>query len=135
MLGRMTRRSTWRRVAPREAAASSVSASSSASTGWTLRTQKGRVTKSSAAADAEAGARQVDVEAGCRRRRASSSVRPATIVGSAKGRSMTALTSALPRKSSRTSTKAMARPATELTTATMAETASVSSSAATASAG
>ena len=49
-LGRMTRNSTWRRVAPREAAASSISASSSASTGWTLRTQKGRVTKSSATA-------------------------------------------------------------------------------------
>ena len=49
-LGRMTRNSTWRRVAPREAAASSTSASSSASTGWTLRTQKGSVTKSSAAA-------------------------------------------------------------------------------------
>ena len=49
-LGRMTRPRTWRRVAPREAAASSVSASSSASTGWTLRTQKGRVTNSSATA-------------------------------------------------------------------------------------
>ena len=49
-LGRRTRRSTWRGDAPSEAAASSVSASSSASTGWTLRTQKGRVTKSSAAA-------------------------------------------------------------------------------------
>ena len=46
----MTRRSTWRRLAPSEAAASSVSASSSARTGWTLRTQKGRVTKASAAA-------------------------------------------------------------------------------------
>ena len=34
---------------------------------------------------------------------------------------MTALTSALPRKSSRTSTKEMARPAMELTTATMAD--------------
>ena len=55
------------------------------------------------------------------------------MVGSAKGRSMRALSSALPRKSSRTSTKAMASPATELTTATMAEMASVNSSAATAS--
>ena len=48
MLGTMTRRSTWRWLAPRDEAASSVSASSSASTGWTLRTQKGSVTKASA---------------------------------------------------------------------------------------
>ena len=34
---------------------------------------------------------------------------------------MTALTSALPRKLSRTSTQAMARPATELTVATMSD--------------
>ena len=46
---------------------------------------------------------------------------------------MTALTSALPRKSSRTSTQAMAKPATELTTATAKAIPSVSSSAATAS--
>ncbi len=46
---------------------------------------------------------------------------------------MTALTSALPRNSSRTSTNEMARPAMEFTTATMAESASVSSSAETAS--
>ena len=45
---------------------------------------------------------------------------------------MTALTSALPRKSSRTSTQEMASPAMELTTATMAERTSVSSSAETA---
>ena len=55
------------------------------------------------------------------------------MVGSAKGRSMTAPRSALPRKSSRTSTNAMARPAMEFTTATMAAAPSVSSSAATAS--
>ena len=61
-LGRMTRNSTCRRVAPSDAAASSTSASSSASTGWTLRTQKGRVTKSSATATPTPGARQVDVQ-------------------------------------------------------------------------
>ena len=55
------------------------------------------------------------------------------MVGSAKGRSITALTSALPRKSSRTSTKAMARPAMELTTATSSAATRVSLSAATAS--
>ena len=38
---------------------------------------------------------------------------------------MTAPTSALPRKSSRTSTQAMAKPATELTTATAKEIQSV----------
>ena len=46
---------------------------------------------------------------------------------------MTALTSALPRKSSRTSTKAMARPAMELTMATRKAATSVSLRAATAS--
>ena len=61
-LGRMTRNSTWRRVAPREAAASSISASSSASTGWTLRTQKGSVTKSNAAATPDPCPGQVDVQ-------------------------------------------------------------------------
>ena len=61
-LGRMTRNRTWRRVAPREAAASSVSASSSASTGWTLRTQKGSVTKSSAAPTPSRVPGQVDVQ-------------------------------------------------------------------------
>ena len=46
---------------------------------------------------------------------------------------MTALTIALPLKSSRTRTQAIARPATELIRATMAEAARVSSRAATAS--
>src|SRR3954467_15372267 len=57
---------------------------------------------------------------------------PATIVGSAKGRSMTALTNALPRKRSRTSTHATSVPATALTAATTIESSSVSFSAATA---
>ena len=47
-LGRTMRRSTTVLEAPREAAASSVSRSSSASTGWTERTEKGRVTKARA---------------------------------------------------------------------------------------
>ena len=62
-----------------------------------------------------------------------SRVSPATTVGSAKGRSMTALTKALPLNSSRTSTKAMASPAMELTMATIRAATSVSSRAATAS--
>src|SRR4051794_37927594 len=57
---------------------------------------------------------------------------PATIVGSANGRSMTALTNALPRKRSRTSTHATSVPATALTPATRIERTSVSFSAATA---
>src|SRR3954466_2065537 len=57
---------------------------------------------------------------------------PATIVGSAKGRSMTALTNALPRKRSRTSTHATSDPATALTAATRIDRTSVSLSAATA---
>src|SRR3954452_16744448 len=57
---------------------------------------------------------------------------PATIVGSANGRSMSALTSALPRKLSRTSTHATSVPASALTAATRIDRTSVSFSAATA---
>src|SRR3954466_12854023 len=57
---------------------------------------------------------------------------PATIVGSAKGRSISALTNALPRKRSRTSTHATSVPATALTAATRIDRTSVSFSAATA---
>src|SRR3954469_14277701 len=57
---------------------------------------------------------------------------PATIVGSANGRSMSALTNALPRKRSRTSTHATRVPASALTAATKIDTSSVSFSAATA---
>jgi hypothetical protein len=54
----------------------------------------------------------------------------ATIVGSANGRSMTALTRPLPRKSSRTSTHAIRVPVTTLTSATISEIVSVSRNAA-----
>src|SRR3954467_5875222 len=54
----------------------------------------------------------------------------ATIVGSANGRSMTAFTSDLPRKSSRTSTHAISVPVTTLISATIAEIATVMISAA-----
>ena len=50
-----------------------------------------------------------------------SRVRPATMVGRAKGRSMTALTTALPRNSSLTSTQAMTSPATALKAATASD--------------
>ena len=46
----------------------------------------------------------------------------ATIVGSANGRSISALTSCLPRKSSRTSTQAISVPMTTLIRATTTET-------------
>src|SRR5271154_4894959 len=62
-----------------------------------------------------------------------STSRPATIVGSANGRSITAFTADLPGKSSRTSIHAITVPKTALTSATIAETAIVSLSAATAS--
>jgi hypothetical protein len=47
-LGKMIRRNTVKPLAPREAAASSMSRSSSSSSGCTARTTKGRVTNSSA---------------------------------------------------------------------------------------
>src|SRR6266404_9460621 len=62
-----------------------------------------------------------------------SSVRPATIVGSANGRSITALTIDLPRNSSRTSTQAVIVPKSALTSDTIAAAPSVSFSAASAS--
>src|SRR5262245_52875469 len=59
-----------------------------------------------------------------------SSVRPATIVGSANGRSMIAFITALPRKSSRRRTHAVIVPSTALTSATTSDATSVSFSAA-----
>jgi hypothetical protein len=58
---------------------------------------------------------------------------PATIVGSANGRSMIPFTSDLPRKSSRTRTDAVIVPSTAFVSAAIAATVSVSFSAATAS--
>ena len=48
MLGKMTRRKMVKRLAPSEAAACSISWSSSSSTGCTARTTNGSVTRSSA---------------------------------------------------------------------------------------
>ena len=58
---------------------------------------------------------------------------PATIVGSANGRSIRALINRLPGNSSRTRTQAISVPLNAPTTATTSETVTVSSSAATAS--
>ena len=60
-------------------------------------------------------------------------MRPATIVGSANGRSMIALTMLLPGSESRTSTQAISVPVTALIATTISEMANVSFSAATAS--
>ena len=54
----------------------------------------------------------------------------ATMVGSANGRSISALTKAFPRKSSRTNTQATSVPSTTLITATMSDTTTVMRSAA-----
>ena len=62
-----------------------------------------------------------------------SRVSPATIVGSANGRSMSELTMPLPRNESRTSTHATSVPNTPLMSATSSDAPSVSLSAATAS--
>src|SRR3954451_6796127 len=59
-----------------------------------------------------------------------SSVRPATIVGSANGRSISAFTTPLPRKSSRTSTHAISVPVTAFIATTMSEVIRVSLNAA-----
>ena len=62
-----------------------------------------------------------------------SSTSPATIVGSANGRSISALTMRLPGNSSRTSTQAISVPKIALIATTIAETTSVSLIAASAS--
>ena len=117
--------------APSDRAASSISVSSSSSTGCTVRTTNGSVTNSSASMIGGARARDVDPD-----RRARPVERdqrqPATIVGSANGRSMIALTTFLPRKSSRTSTQAMIVPVTALIPATISAATRLSSSAETA---
>src|SRR3954466_7780397 len=61
-----------------------------------------------------------------------SSVRPATMVGSANGRAVIAFTALFPRKSSRTRTQAISVPVTALIATTISDTMSVSLNAATA---
>src|SRR4051794_15876416 len=67
---------------------------------------------------------------GCFGPYSASSVRPATIVGSANGRSISAFTIPLPGNSSRTSTQAISVPVIALITTTIADTISVSLNAA-----
>src|SRR5205085_5979073 len=130
IVGRTMRLKTVRSAAPSERAASSISLSSSCSTGCTVRTTNGSVTNRSARKIAVRVNATLTPIGDCGPYSASST-RPATIVGSAKGRSITAFTSALPRKSSRTSTQAVTVPSAALTSAAAAATTSVSLSAAT----
>ena len=127
--GKTMRRKTARRPAPSEDAASSISRSSSISTGCTARTTNGNVTKRSASTS-PARWKATSTPKGLFGPYRVSSVSPATIVGNANGRSMTALTNSLPRKSSRTSTQAIIVPVAALKIATNAAHASVSFSAA-----
>src|SRR6266516_1414856 len=111
MLGKITRLNEVRPEAPSERAASSASGSSSCRTGCTVRTTNGRVTNiiaSTIAVRVNATSTPIGERGPYRAR----SVRPATIVGSANGRSMIALTSDFPRNSSRTSTHAVIVPST-----------------------
>src|SRR5436190_6330035 len=127
--GRTMRRKIVNRDAPSAAAASSISRSSSRRTGCTVRTTNGRVTNRSAIRSAQ----RVNAAWTCTGLRGPyklSSVRLATIVGSANGRSITALTADWPKKRSRTSVQATAVPATACTAATASETSTVSFSAA-----
>ena len=125
----------WRKVvsgpAPSEAAASSISRSSSSSTGCTVRITNGSVTNRSATRTA-ARLKAMSMPTGPLGPYSASSVRPATIVGSANGRSMIALTTLWPQKRSRTRIQATIVPMTALIRQTASETTSVSFSAATA---
>src|SRR3984957_20356804 len=118
--------------APRLAAASSASRSTSSSTGWTERTTNGSVTNRRATNTiARVYARWMPN--GLPGPYSASSVRPATIVGSANGRSISALMIRLPGKSSRTRTHATIVPITAPTSATTTDTPRVTPSARTAS--
>src|SRR5215216_6126256 len=116
-LGRITRRKIVGGRAPSDAAASSASRSSSISTGCTERTTNGSVTNSRAARTAQR-VNAMLMPAGPFGPYRAKSVRPATIVGSANGRSISAFTKRLPGNSSRTSTQAISVPAAALTSAT-----------------
>ena len=98
-------------------------------TGWTVLTEKGKVTKARARTMATRVPATLTPK-GLLGPYRLSSVRPATTVGRAKGRSMTALTTRFPANSSRTITQAMSSPARALNTATMSEQTTVSSRAA-----
>ena len=119
--GSTIRRNIVEPLAPSDAAASSMSRSSSSSTGCTERTTNGSVTNSSATTMPSAGVGDVDAEraAAGRRARAASGRRRSWAARRA-GRSARS-TVRLPRKRSRTSTHAMSVPMTALTATTTSE--------------
>jgi hypothetical protein len=122
--GRMIRRKMVRFEAPSEAAASSAWRSSSARTGCTERTTNGSVMNSSATIT------MVRVNAMSRPNgllgpQTTSSARPTTIDGIANGRSISALTRALPGKRSRTRIQATSVPITDAMAALMSAASSV----------
>ena len=131
MFGKITRRNVATREAPSETAASSISASNSSRTGCTVRTTNGSVTNKSATRIAQR-VNATSTPPGDLGPYSASSVRPATIVGSANGRSTSALTTPWPKNRSRTSVQAIAVPATALIKATTPDATSVNSSAETA---
>ena len=123
----MIRRKTVKPPAPSEAAASSMSRSISISSGCTARTTKGRVTKQRATTIA-ARESAMSIPTGLLLPQSSIRIRLATIVGSAKGRSMIALTIDLPGKLSRTRSQATIVPKTALIATTISEQTRISSS-------
>src|SRR6478736_2556354 len=112
-LGSTMRRKIVSEPAPSDAAASSISRSSSLTTGCTERTTNGSVTKASASMIAHTVA-IAWMPTGDVGTYSASRMIPTTIVGSANGRSMIVLMNPLPRKSSRTSTQAVSVPRTAL---------------------
>src|SRR6478735_6828177 len=117
--------------APSDAAACSISRSSSRTTGCTDRTTNGSVTNSSASRIAQR-VPMTFTPTGDVGPASASRMMPTTTVGSAKGRSMSALTTPLPRKRSRASTHAVMVPRTALNADTPSEIHSVSTRADTA---
>src|SRR6478609_8892234 len=124
-LGSTMRRRIIACEAPSDAAACSISRSSSSTTGCTERTTKGSVTNSSARRIAQRVPMTFTPTGDAGPARASRMM-PTTTVGSAKGRSMSALTTPLPRKRSRASTHAVMVPRTALNADTPSEIHSVS---------
>ena len=124
----MTLRNVVALEEPSDAAASSTSRSSSIRTGCTERTTNGNVTNSSASTTAaRVNARWTPN--GLSGPYSAISVSPATIVGSANGRSIRELTNRLPGNRSRTRTQAISVPITAPIAATSSEATSVTASA------
>src|SRR6478736_3222902 len=130
-VGSRTRRKIVQLLAPSDAAASSTSRSASMRTGCTARTTNGSVTKARATASPAVVALRC-TPTGLFGPYSDSSTMLATMVGRANGRSISAFTRLLPRKSSRTRTQAISVPMSTLNRATTADVPSVTRRAASA---